>query len=130
MDRAFADIGGRMSIPGTALKTIITADQMSKMKAICIPTLEDIHFLQAAIITWDASKDLKSNVIARNRNIYLLNQANLCTQDYEKIASFITATKDKVQITEVLKAYHIGHAAMVAQMYDEMIARNLLTLQL
>jgi len=78
MARAFADIGSRISIPGTGLKTITTADQMSKMKAMCIPTLEDIRFLQAAIITWDASKDFESNVIARNRNIYLLNQANLC----------------------------------------------------
>jgi hypothetical protein len=84
MARAFADIGSRISIPGTGLKTITTADQMSKMKAMCIPTLEDIRVLQAAIITWDASQDFESNVIARSRNIYLLNQANLCTQDYEK----------------------------------------------
>jgi len=121
MARAFADIGSRISIPGTGLKTITTADQMSKMKAMCIPTLEDIRFLQAAIITWDASKDFESNVIARNSNIYLLNQANLCTQDYEKIASFIAATKGNVQITEVLKDYHVGHATMVTQVYDEMI---------
>jgi hypothetical protein len=121
MARAFADIGSRISIPGTGLKTITTADQMSKMKAMCIPTLEDIRFLQAAIITWDASTDFESNVIARNRNIYLLNQANLCTQDYEKIASFIAATKGNVQITEVLKDYHVGHATMVTQVYDEMI---------
>jgi hypothetical protein len=121
MARAFADIGSRISIPGTGLKTITTADQMSKMKAMCIPTLEDIRSLQAAIITWDASKDFESNVIARNRNIYLLNQANLCTQDYEKIASFIAATRGNVQITEVLKDYHVGHATMVTQVYDEMI---------
>ena len=121
MARAFADIGSRISIPGTGLKTITTADQMSKMKAMCIPTLEDIRFLQAAIITWDASKDFESNVIARNSNIYLLNQANLCTQDYEKIASFIAATKGNVQITEVLKDYHVGHATMATQVYDEMI---------
>jgi hypothetical protein len=121
MAQAFGIIGERIAIPGTGLKTISTADLMSRMKAICVTTISDIDSLQAKLITWDQSKDFETNVISRNRTIYLLNQNHLCTQDFEKISSFIAATKGDVQITEVLKAYHIGHATYASQIYDEMI---------
>jgi len=121
MDPAFGIIGERIKIPGTGYKTIPTADLMSKMKAICVTTIADITSLQTQLVTWDHSKDFETNVIARNRIIYLLNQAHLCLQDFEKISSFIAATKGDVQIAEVLKAYHIGHATYASQNYEEMI---------
>lgn len=119
--RAIATIGDRISVPGTGLKTISTADQMSMMSAICVATLADIGSLQAQLVTWDHSKDFETNVITRNRIIFILNKSHLCMQDIEKISSFVAATKGDVQIAEVLKAYHIGHATHASQQYNGMI---------